>query len=169
LLATIAIVALALFYGRLLQPSGTVVAAEEYSRADRVFLTAATRFLLRQVQATTAARDRSTNEAISDFATQLLEDSSESLARLNTLIQESGISEDVAREPIPRERLYDLSGPAFDHAYLRFVINEHERAVTFADSQIKLGRNAAFLKFAAWLRGRAQHHLIHGYRVADAI
>jgi predicted outer membrane protein len=136
-LATIAIGALALFYGWQRPPGGSVIAADEYSRTDRVFLTASTRFLLRQVQATTTALDRASNEGIKDLATLLLQDSSESLTRLNELIQRSEISADVALNPVPRERFYYLSGIAFDHAYLRFLIREHERAVTFCDSGAK--------------------------------
>jgi predicted outer membrane protein len=168
-LTAFAVAAPMLFYGCKSAAPVNVSVPDEYSRADRVFLPAATRFLLRQMQSTATALDRSSNGAIKDFATGMLEDSSESLTRVNGLSQQSGISTDAWVKTASRERFFDLPGLAFDYAYLRFVIEEHERALAFCESEMRLGRNRALIEFANWLRPRAQRHLNEGYRVITAV
>jgi predicted outer membrane protein len=168
-LAVFAVAAPMLFYGCGSAPTVIASADDEYSHADRVFIAAAKRFLLRQGQSTIFTLERSRNVPVKDFAMIMLKESSDALMRVNGLIQQSGISTDARVETVSRERFFDLPGLAFGYAYLRFVIEEHERAVAFCESEIRLGRNRALLEFANWLQPQAQRHLNEGYKVVKAV
>jgi putative membrane protein len=138
--------------------------APEPNTADRLFVQLAGQGGLAEVQMARLANTKAGHSAVKDFAQRMVDDHSRANARLEQTARQAGLP--LPTQPAPdqramHERLSALSGPAFDQAYLRNQLVEHQKTVQLLQWHMGSGQTAPLQQFAAETLPTVLDHLAH--------
>ncbi|MDW9547112.1 DUF4142 domain-containing protein [Sinorhizobium meliloti] len=138
-----------------------VPAPHQTNNQDRLFARLAAAGGMAEVDLGKLAAGKSETGAVKDFANRMVTDHDAANDKLKQLAE-------AARMPLPekpdaehaaiKERLQSLSGEAFDIAYIKAEIVDHQKTSLLLQWEISLGEDAELQRFAAeTLPGVLQH------------
>ena len=108
------------------------------------------------------AVERGTNAEIKQFAQQMIEDHSKAGEKLKKLAQQKKVtlsSEILPQAKQTKEALAKLSGVQFDQAYVKTMVEMHEKDVTAFEAVAKTATDADVKMFATETLPTLKHHL----------
>jgi putative membrane protein len=115
--------------------SASVMATEDHGKLtadDYKFVTDAASGGLAQVQLGQIARDRASDPGVKKFADKMIKENSDANQQLTQLASQKGVTlpTDIpVSEKKETDRLLKLSGPDFDHAYMKHVMRDHKKDI----------------------------------------
>ncbi len=129
---------------------------------DLAFMNDAAPGGLAEVELGRMATERAASAEIKQFAQQMVTDHSNVGEKLKTLAQQKTVT--LPTEILPqakqtKEKLVKLSGHEFDQAYVRAMVEMHEKDVAAFDGVAKNGTDADVKAFAAETLPTLKHHL----------
>ncbi|MDQ7777243.1 DUF4142 domain-containing protein [Paracoccus aminovorans] len=127
-------------------------APHQTNTQDRLFAQLAAAGGLAEVQLGEMARDKAEAESVRDFAAMMVEDHGAANARLAELAEAVRIP--LPQEPAPdqqalRERLEAAERTAFDLAYVRAQVVEHQKTAQLLAWEVGQGQDGEIQRFAA--------------------
>jgi len=131
-------------------------------RQDEIFLHEIAAAGMTEVEFGQLAQQRAGNPSVRDFGRQMVEDHSKANARLNAMVQTSEIKLPTAMNPTYKKGFDDLmrlQGAAFDRAYIKGQIDDHNRVAQMLEHQIAHGKDPQLKAFAAETLPTVRHHL----------
>jgi putative membrane protein len=137
-------------------------APHQTNNTDRLFAQLAAAGGLAEVEFAKLAGQRNGGKPVKDFADLMVRDHDAANAKLKNLA-------DAAKIPLPdkisqddidvRKRLDPLKGAAFDVAYIKTQIVDHQKTVQLLEWEIDSGEDAQLQRFAAETLPKVLHHL----------
>ncbi len=129
---------------------------------DLAFMNDAAPGGLAEVELGRMATERAASTEIKQFAQQMVTDHSDVGEKLKTLAQQKTVT--LPTEILPqakqtKEKLVKLSGHEFDQAYVRAMVEMHEKDVAAFDGVAKNGTDADVKAFTAETLPTLKHHL----------
>jgi putative membrane protein len=129
---------------------------------DQQFLRHAASDGLAEVQLGQMAEKQATNPEVQHFAQRMVTDHTQANQELMTLAQSKNISVPQAvdkKEQKTAAALGKKHGTSFDHAYMRDMVTDHEKAVQLFTAEANEGRDADIKAFATKTLPTLQEHL----------
>jgi len=108
------------------------------------------------------AEDKASNEAVKDLAQRMVEDHTKTDDELKTAASKDNISipsQLDARDQATYVRLTQLSGAAFDRAYARGMVRDHETDIAVFRHEANDGKDTSIKSFAAQTLPTLEDHL----------
>lgn len=147
----------------------------QLSALDQQFVIDAAHGGMAEVQLGQLALERSRNPEVKQFARQMIQEHTRANERLMRLAAQKGITPPttLGKYQAAMERLMQLSGEAFDQAYMNEAgVNAHMESAAVYQRQAALGQDPDLKAFAATILPRVQGHLemaseMTGYRFAQ--
>ena len=147
----------------------------QLSALDQQFVIDAAQGGMAEVQLGQLALERSRNPEVKQFARQMIQEHTRANERLMRLATQKGITPPttLGKYQAAMERLMQLSGEAFDQAYMNEAgVNAHMESAAVYQRQAGLGQDPDLKAFAATILPRVQGHLemaseMTGYRFAQ--
>jgi putative membrane protein len=118
------------------------------------------------------AAGKAADPAVGDFARRMVEDHTAANERLAGIAEAGGIPLPDAPAPehaAMRDRLEGLEGAAFDLAYMRGQVVDHQKAVQLLVWEINQGQNGELQRFAAAALPTVLDHLETGRALVDRL
>lgn len=149
-----------------------VPAAHQTNNQDRLFAQLAAAGGLAEVDFGKLAGAKATNAEVKEFAQAMLHDHSDANSKLKVLA-------DSAKIPLPdaldadhkaiRQKLDTVEGHAFDVAYIRAQIIDHQKAAQLLAWEIGSGQDAQLQQYAAATLPVVMTHLRMAQNIASAL
>lgn len=136
------------------------------------FMKEAARDSAAEIKLARLALDRSSNSAVREFAQRMIDDHTKANRQLMHLARDKGITlstAPTAEENATYDRLASLHGAAFDRAYARMMVQDHEKAVHMFQALANNGRNSDLRTWAGDTQLTLRTHLTLARRMADAV
>jgi putative membrane protein len=138
--------------------------------ADKAFLTTAAADGLAEVELGRLASDKATRQDVKDFGKMMVDDHSKANDELKALAARKDVT--LPAEPKPqhkaeKDRLDKMSGVAFDEAYLKVMLKDHQKAVDLFTKEANGGRDADTKAWAAQTLPKLREHLAHVKKLAS--
>lgn len=132
--------------------------------ADRLFVLLVGQGGLAEVELGRLAQARGGSDAVKRLGQRMVEDHGRANAELAQAARTAGLAPPT--EPAPeqratRERLAGLQGAAFDQAYLRAQLVEHQKAVQLLQWEMGSGQHAPLQQMASATLPTVLEHLAH--------
>jgi putative membrane protein len=143
----------------LLLPAGSARAADSLSAGDKKFLTDAAKAGMMEIQMGRLGQSAGSSEAVKAFAKRMVDDHSKADSELKALAQEKKIDfplDHSASMPTP---LIGMEGEAFDKAYAKQAVADHEKAVALFQNEAKSGSDPDVKAWANSMLSTLQSHL----------
>lgn len=153
---TVAVVAFAVVFSTMLG------APSAQDATDRQFMIEAAHGGMAEVELGQLATQRAASEAVRAFGQRMMVDHARANNELRRLAEAQGVQLPVTIDPkhqATRDRLATLSGTAFDRAYMREMVTDHERDVAQFERQASAGRDAAVKAWAVQTLPTLREHL----------
>lgn len=130
--------------------------------SDDAFAKAAAEGGLAEVKLGQLAQDKGHSDAVKDFGKRMVTDHQKANTQLKDAASQANLT--LPEQPSPKDkaeydRLAKLSGPAFDHAYARLMVRDHEHDVAAFRREAKYGTNDAIKHFASQTLPVLEEHL----------
>jgi putative membrane protein len=109
---------------------------------------------------------------VKSFGSQMATDHSQANDNLKALAQQKGITVPDkldASHQAAVDRLKHLSGPAFDKAFAKAMVHDHQKAVKCFQSESTTGQDNDVKDFAAKTLPTLQHHLTEAQNLQSQI
>ena len=138
------------------------LAAAPVFAADEAFVTKVAKDGMAEVELGKLAAEKASSDAVKQFAKRMVDDHSKANEELKTLAQSKNVtlpSEIGQEQKALRDRLTKLSGPAFDQAYMKAMVNDHLKAVSAFRSESRTGKDAEVKAWAARTLPTLEEHL----------
>jgi putative membrane protein len=136
--------------------------AARMSRADRNFIMAAARGGMAEVKLSQLAADRATNDAVKQFAQRIVQDHGKANDELAQLAQQKGLTMpkdmDATHQKVMTQ-LSQLSGAAFDRAYMQNMVKDHEKVVAAFEREASRGADPDVRAWATKTLPTLREHL----------
>ena len=125
-----------------------------------------------EVKFSEIALDRATSPKVKAFAEKMVKEHKACNAKFDK------VARDLSLEPIKTfnrdqagtiDGLQKLSGAAFDRAYIRRMVQDHEKAVKSYENEAKNGSNADLKKICNDALPKIQEHLKEARQIADEL
>jgi putative membrane protein len=132
------------------------------SSGDRKFMMEAARGGMMEVKLGQVATRRASSSAVKQFGQRMVRDHSKANAQLKQLAARKDVSlpQDIGAEhKAVYSRLSRLSGPAFDRAYMKDMVEDHVKDVSEFREQSKEAHDANLKAWAAKTLPTLQEHL----------
>jgi putative membrane protein len=129
---------------------------------DQTFAKEVDRADLTEVRLGHLAEQKGTNDTVKDFGQRMVRDHTKANEQLQTAASRENItlpSEPSAKEQQEYQRLSKLSGRAFDRAYARLMLNDHEHDVAALKREAKYGKNEQIKNWASLTLPTLEEHL----------
>lgn len=129
---------------------------------DKKFLKDQVISALTEVELGKLAAQKASNDSVKEFGQRMVNDytkTNDQLKQLASAMKVSIPSELNSKQQSQIEKLSKLSGPAFDKAYLKDEIKNHERDVREAQDETQGGTDANVKQFASSMLPALQSHL----------
>jgi putative membrane protein len=129
---------------------------------DRGFLSEAARDGEAEVELGRMAAERASSPEVKQFAERMVRDHEAANQKLMALAREPKVKAPPPPDEEAQARmreLRDASGAAFDRAYMRYMIEDHAKAVALFQREAKDGEDAATRELADALLPTLQEHL----------
>jgi putative membrane protein len=144
-------------------------APQETNNTDRLFARLAATGGKAEVDLGQLAAQKATATSVKQFAQMMVEDHTKANAKLAELAKAASIALPAGLDPdhqAAREKLENLTGAAFDAAYILAEIEDHQKTVQLLQWEIGSGQDASLQKFAAETLPTVLRHLRHAELVA---
>jgi putative membrane protein len=138
------------------------LAAAPLMAADDTFVTKAAKGGMAEVELGKLAADKASSDTVKKFGQRMVDDHGKANDELKTLAQSKNItlpSEIGPGEKALRDRLMKLSGPAFDRAYMKAMVDDHVKDVNEFRMESKSGKDADVKAWAAKTLPTLEEHL----------
>jgi len=132
------------------------------SAADRKFMMKAAQGGMAEVTLGQLATQRASDSAVKGFGQHMVRDHSKANAQLQQLAARKGVTlpRDIGAEhKAALARLSRLPGPAFDRAYMKDMVEDHEKDVSEFREESREARDANLKAWAAKTLPTLQQHL----------
>ena len=131
---------------------------------DETFSVKASQSNRAEIELSTMAITKATNNGVRTFAQQMITDHTAAQADLvntvNGLDTDINLSDSLDAEQMAmRTMLQSLSGPAFDSAYIDGQVKSHTKTLGIFDTEISAGQNAQVKGYASDKRPNIAMHL----------
>jgi len=139
-----------------------VAASAAPSRADQDFVHKAASGGMAEVEEAQLAQQKATSPQIKDFASRMITDHTQANAELQQIAQQENITlaaKPAGKEAAAEHRLQGLSGVAFDRAYARQELQDHQQTVALFQKQATSGQDPELKAFAQKTLPVLQQHL----------
>src|SRR5690348_6125871 len=133
-----------------------------HKMSDQAFAKEAAHGGLAEVKLGQLAQDKGHVEAVKDFGKRMVEDHGKANKELESAASQANISlpQDMSsKDQATYDRLSELSGPAFDHAYARLMLRDHEHDVAAFRHEAKNGEKEPIKSFASNTLPVLEQHL----------
>lgn len=133
-----------------------------WDAADEEFVKKAADGGLLEVKAAELAVKNATSADVKAFAEAMLRDHSKANTELQATAKQKNIETPTALSSKSQEKLRDLSlktGAAFDDAYARAMVRDHEETVKLFKNEANSGKDADLKRWAAEKLPTLEHHL----------
>jgi putative membrane protein len=130
--------------------------------SDKTFATKAAQGGLAEVQMGKMAADKATDPDVKAFGQRMVDDHSKANDQLKSIAQQSGVTlpEGIsAKQQASSDKLGKLSGPAFDKAYVKMMVSDHQEDVKEFQKESSSGSSPELKSFAAQTLPTLQSHL----------
>lgn len=141
------------------QPSQTTM---KHKMSDEAFAKKAAEGGMAEVKLGQLAQEKGHSEAVKNFGQRMAEDHGKANKELESAASQANISlpQDMSsKDQASYARLSKLSGPAFDHAYARLMLKDHEHDVAAFRHEAKNGENEPIKSFASNTLPVLEQHL----------
>jgi putative membrane protein len=108
------------------------------------------------------AAERASNDEVKQFARRMVDDHSKANVEMKQMATSLGVQLPPAlpgKDARMRERLMTLSGAEFDRAYMKHMVEDHEKAVRMFEKQANGAKDATVKDFASKTLPALQEHL----------
>lgn len=115
-----------------------------------------------EIELSQVALRKAASPEVKRYAQQMIGDHRRAGLRLSELARQKGITlptQPDAEHQALKARLQEMSGRAFDQAYMTAMVADHEEAVRQFQNQATQGRDPDLKAFAANILPRIQEHL----------
>ena len=132
------------------------------SATDKTFMMKAAQGNIAEVATGTLATKKASNSQVKQFGQHMITDHSKANSELMTLATSKGVSlpkDTDAKHKAVAAKLSKLSGAAFDKAYMKEMVKDHEATVALFQKEAKQGRDTATKSWASKTLPNLQHHL----------
>jgi putative membrane protein len=135
---------------------------DQVSEQAKQFVHEATRSGIAEVKLGKMATEQAASTELKEFGQQMVTDHTQANDKLKAIAQDKDM--DVPTEMDEQhqqvaENLAKLQGADFDRAYIRQMVEDHEKAVTLFSQQAQQGQDADLKAFAAQTLPTLQEHL----------
>lgn len=140
------------------QPAG----ASPLSAADRKFLQDAAAGAMLQAELGRMAAQKGTTEQVRQFGRRIADDQSQTAEQLKSIAQSKGVPLPDSLDTKHRkevERLQKLSGVQFDQAYMKLMLEDHQRDIRDFRKTAQQGSDPNVKSFASSSLPRLHDHL----------
>lgn len=136
--------------------------AAQSKAPDAAFVEKASAAGLAEVAAGKAATEKGQSDAVKTFGQQMVDDHTKANDELTSLAQPKGVT--VASAPMASDTkalatMSNLSGTAFDTAFKKKMVADHEKAIALFKKESASGNDADLKAFASKTLPTLQHHL----------
>jgi putative membrane protein len=136
---------------------------------DKTFMTTAAADGMAEVELGRLASDKATRQEVKDFGKMMVDDHSKANDELKALAAQKNVT--LPAEPKPqhkaeKDRLEKMSGAAFDDAYLKAMVKDHQKAVDLFKKEASSGRDPETKAWAAKTLPKLEEHLAHVKKMA---
>lgn len=143
-------------------PATNRAGAEGLSAGDRKFIRDAASAGLAEVEMGQLAAQKGSDPAVKEFGERMVRDHGNANSELERVVSAKGV--ELPREPDDKHRrklkdLQDKSGADFDKAYMKLMVDEHEKDVKAFEQQAKKGNDPQLKAFAEKTLATLQEHL----------
>jgi len=140
----------------------TLSAAEQLTPDARAFMRTAAMSGIAEVKISQLAQERASSDAVKDFARRMVDDHSKANDMEKHLASDLSFTLPTdmdARHMALYNRLSRLNGAAFDRAYAKAMLVDHENAVSLFTKRANSGRNTDIRSWAATTVPTLRDHL----------
>jgi putative membrane protein len=137
--------------------------------ADAAFMKDAAADGMAEVELGRLASAKATRQDVKDFGKMMVDDHTKANEELKSLASQKGVTLPTdlkAQHKAEKERLSKLSGTAFDDAYLKFMVSDHQKAVDAFSKESAGGKDSETKAWAAQTLPKLQEHLSHVKQMA---
>ena len=134
------------------QSAPGVPAPHHPNTQDRLFARLAAAGGMAEVDLGKVAEQKAASGEVKEFARQIVQDHSKANTQLAALAKEANIplpNELDAEHKVMRAELETLSGAAFDLAYMRGQVTDHQKTVLLMQWEVAFGQDGDLQRFAA--------------------
>jgi putative membrane protein len=138
--------------------------------ADQKFMTDAAADGMAEVELGRLASDKATRQEVKDFGKMMADDHSKANDELKTLAAEKKVTLPADLKPqhkAEKDRLEKMSGAAFDDAYLKAMVRDHQKAVDLFTKEASSGRDPETKAWAERTLPKLKEHLAHVKKLAS--
>ena len=138
------------------------LAAAPVFAADEAWMMKAAKGGIAEVELGKLASEKGTTDAVKHFGRRMVDDHGKANDELKTLAANKKVTlpSDISPEDKAlRDRLTRLSGPAFDQAYIKAMVNDHVKDVNAFTMEAKSGADADVKAWAAKTLPTLEEHL----------
>jgi putative membrane protein len=129
---------------------------------DSDFAKAAAEGGLAEIRFGELAEDKASNKSVKDLAERIVTDHTDADNHLQTAASKDGLTMPTnldAKDLATYKQLSDLSGSAFDRAYTRDMVRDHEADIAIFKREANSGKDASIKSFAAQTLPTLEDHL----------
>jgi putative membrane protein len=108
------------------------------------------------------AEDKGTSDAVKEFGKRMVDDHSQANEKLKNVASQENVNlpEGLSKKDQTRyDKLSKLSGDAFDRAYARDMVKDHQNDIAAFEQEAKNGRDADIRSFASETLPTLEDHL----------
>ena len=140
----------------------TILAAADVSAADSIFMRKAAEGGMAEVKLGQLAKDKGSNRAVKDFGKRMVTDHGKADDQLKDIASKKGVTLPTslnAKDNAVYDRLSKLSGDAFDKAYMRAMVRDHETDVSEFRRESQIAKDSDVKDFASKTLTTLEDHL----------
>jgi putative membrane protein len=143
-------------------PGGHYYASSTSSSSDTTFAKKAAEGGMAEVKFGQLAQEKGSSQAVKDFGKRMVTDHSKIDDQLKDVASKDSITLPAkldAADQATYDRLSKLSGPAFDRAYARDMVRDHETDISQFKMEAADGHNSDLKNFASQTASTLESHL----------
>jgi putative membrane protein len=144
------------------QASSSFAGQQQQTITDQPFVQKAVIGGLAEVQLGKMAVEHAASPDVKQFGQRMIEDHGRANQELMALLSQKGISVPTAldaKHQKEADRLAKLQGAAFDRAYIKHMVKDHEQDVKLFSTEAKNGKDPELKRFAAQTLPTLEAHL----------
>jgi putative membrane protein len=142
--------------------SSAAAAKSRPAMGDAHFAKEAAQGGMAEVKLGQLAQEKGSNDSVKSFGKRMVDDHSKAGEKLKEVASRESItlpSELSAKDQATYDRLSKLSGAAFDRAYARDMVKDHEGDIAAFQKEANAGKNVSLKSFASETLPTLQDHL----------
>jgi putative membrane protein len=143
-------------------PAKSGTHAKHKTMSDSTFVAKAAKGGLAEVELGKLATEKASSSEVKKFGQRMVDDHGKANGELKSLAQSKNItlpSDLSVKEKALRDRLSKLSGDAFDRAYMRAMVQDHQKDVNEFKRESQSGKDADVKSWAAKTLPTLEEHL----------